>query len=301
MKKYFIHLLFVSFIVTSLFTFSLFAPAVASAQTITISQFVELLITIGAIPQDKIIAARAMVAVLNQTGIATTTSTVTISSSTVPYLQILTPNGGQTLELDSDISAAITWGSTYQVPVDISLVNLKGAVCNLHQAPIISKNTQNTFNVLLKTAKCYNKVTGTSTPVVDGVYKARVSYTDPSGAIIKDDSNTTFRIMPIPVPSIKITYPNGAENLVRNQEYEIKFTLKDAVVDSTGLVYLYLLDKDGNIAFNSRKVARDGIFKLDIPSSLTAGAYKVKLKLTTNEHDEIEDTSDNLFWISTGL
>lgn len=300
MKKYFIHLLLVSFFVASVFVSSALVPTVASAQSMTISQFIELLITIGAIAPDKVTAARAVATALSQVSVATTTSITTPSSAVASstYIQVLTPNGGESWQMDADVSYHITWGSSSQMPVNIALVPAKGAVCNLTSIPVTSSSGSNTFNILLKTARCYNSTTGASTPLVDGSYKVRVSYVNEAGVTIKDESNAVFKIIPIPVPSIKVTYPNGGESLVRNHEYVVKYTLKDVVSDN--LIYLYLLDNAGNIAYNSHRViSSDHTYNLDIPSSLTIGAYKVKLKLTTNDNVVIEDTSDNFFWVSS--
>jgi hypothetical protein len=118
----------------------------------------------------------------------------------------------------------------------------------------------------------------------------------------KDESNAVFKITPIPVPSLKVTYPNGAETLIRNDEYVVKYTVKNIDDTDDNLIYLYLLDNNNNIVFNSHKLFRkDGTYSLDLPSSLSAGAYKIKLKLTTKDHIELEDVSDNFFWISTSL
>jgi hypothetical protein len=302
MKKYINSLFFISFIIATIFTFSILTPA-ASATTVSnsqmsISQLIELLITIGVIAPDKAAAARTAVAGFS---VATTTPTTVVATSSRPYIQVLSPNGGESWDIDLDVQFSITWGSTGKVPVIISFVSTRGKVCDLTPLPILSEKTTNTFKILLRTAQCYDRTAGTSTPLVDGVYKARVSYTDASGVTVSDDSNATFKITPVLIPSIKVTYPNGSETFVRNNEYQFKYNLKNVVVDNSGLVYIYLLDDAGNIAYNTRKLARGGVFDLDLPSSLTAGAYKLKLKLTTNERVELEDTSDNFFWISSGL
>jgi hypothetical protein len=301
MKKKFIKILLVSFFATSVFTFGLLIPTIpVSAETMSVSQFVELLITIGAIPADKVVAARAL-AVNLSSATSTITSTPTIvATSSLPYIQVLSPNGGENWDIDVDVAYSITWGSTSKVPVNIGLAPGHGEVCNLTSTPVSSGKTTNTFRVLLKTAKCFNQITGTSSPVIDGTYKVRVSYTNESGKIVSDDSDKSFKILPVLIPSMKVTYPNGSENLIRNREYTIKYTLTNFTKSNDDLIYYYLLDNDGNIVTNGRKVittARN--FVLDIPSNITANAYKIKLKLTTNEHVEIEDTSDNFFWISS--
>ena len=153
MKKYFSHLLLAVFVITAVF-FNVSAPA-ASAQTqsMTISQFVELMITIGAVPVDRVVAVRAMVASL---GNSSALAAPAVSTGTLPYLQVLTPNGGENWNLDAQLPYAITWGSTSQVPVTISLVPAKGEICNLSSSPVTSIKGNNSYSVLLKNAQCIN-------------------------------------------------------------------------------------------------------------------------------------------------
>ena len=297
MKKYFSYLILVSFFVSTIFTFGISVPTASATATsitpMTISQFVELLITIGVIPANKVTAARAAIASLNSTTMATSTAT-----SSLPYIQVLSPNGGESWAIDLDVPYSITWGSSSQIPVNIGLVYGSNKLCNLTSTPVTSKNTTNTFSILLKKAKCYNNVAGTSTPLVDGSYKVRISYVSATGTIIKDESNAVFKINPILVPSLKLTYPNGGENLVRNHDYDVKYVIKNVGQGYDGYIYLTLLDSSGNVVFNSSKIIRNGIYNLELPSGLTPGAYKVKIKTTTKDLVDVEDISDNFFWIS---
>ena len=297
---------FFSFIFVFLLIFTLAFNGVALATTVsssptTISDLIELLITIGVIEPDKAVAARAVAVQLSAT---TVTTSLAVSTST-SYLQVLSPNGGESFDIDLDVSRSFTWGSTGLSQVNLALVssNSKTQLCNLNQLPISSLNGTHTYNILLKTAKCYNLITGTSTPVKDGSYKLRVYYTDPSGITIKDESNATFKITPKLIPSLKVTYPNGGENLIRNHEYDVKYKLTNVNSVTNNLIYLYLLDSNGNSVYNSHKAKRsDSTYSLDLPSSLSAGSYKIKLITTTSDDRvEIEDISDNFFWISTGL
>lgn len=276
----------------------LFTPIHPSqAQTMSISQFIEMLITIGAIAPDKAVSARA---VANQFS-----APATVISTSTSYIQVLTPNGGEKWEMDLDLPYSITWGSTGLQQVNIALVSgaKNSKTCDLNSTPVNSKNGNNTFKILLKTAKCYDTKMATSTPLASGSYKVRVYFTDSLGNTVKDESNANLTILPKPIPSLKVTYPNGGEQLVRNTEYEVKYKLTNVTNVVNNLIYLYLLDNNGNVAFNSHKTKRsDGIYSLDLPSSLSAGAYKIKLiTTTTDEKVEIEDVSDNFFWISTGL
>jgi hypothetical protein len=278
--------------------FSVSYISVAQASDMTVSQLVEVLITSGVIPADKAVAARAAVATLSQA----TTTTTTTTSAPIPYLQIFAPNGGETWDMDLDLAYQITWGSSSALPVNIALVPTSGAACNLSATPITSKNGSNSFKTLLKTANCYNLTTGTSTPLKSGSYKARVSYvgiTNASSTVIKDESNAVFTLKPVPVPKIKITYPNGGEKLIRNTTYDVKYALTDQTDGK--VMYLSLLDSFGGRRSISYTIGKSGIYKFKIPSSTDEGAYKIELKMTGDDKKEISDISDSFFWILSGL
>lgn len=301
MKKYlilFLSAFILTFGVSALNVSATATSTTVATQSMTVSQLVELLISVGAIAPDKAGAARAVAVTLSQA------SPVVIATST-SYIQVLSPNGGQSWAIDLDVAQAITWGSAGLSQVRIALVSTakKNNVCELMTSPVASKNGNNTFNVKFKTAQCHNLITGTSTPLTDGTYKVRVYYTDIFGNTIKDESDATFKITPKPIPSLKVTYPNGGETLIRNHDYEAKYKLTNVVNVDNNLIYLELLDNNGNVVFNSHKTKRtDGVYSLELPSSLSAGAYKIKLQATESADDVvIEDTSDNFFWISTSL
>ncbi len=279
--------------VSTLFCFS--SVSVAKAEGMTFPQLVELLISIGAIPADKVVAARAVAAqplVIATSTIATSTTT----ASSTAYVQVLTPNGGESWAIDMGVPYTITWGSQGLSTVNLSLVlSPKNTVCNISPLPIAAKNGNNTYKFLLKTAKCYNLVTGTSTALIDGTYKARVTGTDSFGLSVKDDSNATFKITPILVPSIKVTYPNGGESFKARTSYDIKYTLKNS---SERALKISVLDYQDNSVYNTTGFGSNGVYDWTVPSSLNDGAYKIKLQMTENDGTVIEDTSDKPFWVT---
>ena len=289
----------VSILVSTVFIFgSTLKALTVNAQSMNVSQLVELLISIGAIAPNKVAAARAMISTLNQT--------ISVTSTSTSYIQVLAPNGGESWSLDVGVPYTITWGSVGLTQVRVALVSAvkNSPVCNLSLSPVTSLDGNHEFKVLLKNTHCYNLATSTSTstPLKEGAYKVRVYSTDAAGQAIQDESNGTFNILPVPVPSIKVIYPNGGENLTLNKNYAVKYTLKDVTNSVDGLLYFYLLDNNGKTIFYGHKIISGGTFDLNLPSSLPAGAYKLKLTLTTQDKRvEIVDTSDNLFWVSVGL
>jgi hypothetical protein len=304
MKKHFLSLLLAVLVSVGIVTAGTQVQAVTSVpvQPTTISQLVELLISIGVIAPDKAVSARAAAVNLGKVAASNAIVSASTVSTSTAYIQVLKPNGGESWEIDLDVPYQISWGSSGLSHVRIALVDSKNVPCEISLSPFTSKDGDHNKDLLLKNALCYNLNTGSSTPLKDGTYKVRVYFTDARGVTVKDESNSTFRILPVPIPSIKVTYPNGGESLVRNTDYDIKYSLTNVDDSIDGLIYMYLLDNNGNIAFNSHKLMRNGLYDLEFPGSLSAGAYKVKLKLTTkDERVEIEDTSDNFFWVSTGL
>jgi hypothetical protein len=287
MKKLFI----ISTLVLSAFCFSVATGPIVQAKELTISQLVELLISVEAIAPDKIAAARAMAINLVQVKVATTSAA---------YIQVLTPSVAADWKLDSDVAYSITWGSQGVSTVHVALVSGKNT-CELNQTPITSNKGDNIFKIKLKGGKCFDLTTGTSTPITDGTYKVKVYGNNSVGEEVSDDSDVNIKIIPVPVPSLKVTYPNGGDNLVRNKEYDFKYTLKNVDDSVDGLIYFWLYDSAGNIVLNSHRLMRDNTYEVDLPFSLPAGAYKIKLKTTTDDQIVIEDMSDNFFWISTGL
>lgn len=285
-----ISLLLISAFVFSIIFSTFSAVPVAKAGEMNTAQLIELLINLGVIAPDKAAAARSIFS-----------STATSSKA---YLQVLAPNGGESWEIDLDIPYIIKWGSQGLSTVNVSLVpSSKGNICNLTATPVSSKDGNHELSVLLKTAKCYNSTTATSTKLLDGTYRVRVSGVDALGLAVKDESNATFKITPVPIPSLKVTYPNGGETLIRNHEYTVKYSLKNVTKVQDNLIYLSLLDNEGNVVFNSHKIKRnDGTYSFDVPGSLSIGAYKMQLKTTTSPNKiEIEDSTDSPFWISSAI
>ena len=294
MKKYIISILIAS-IFTAGTSFAVSVPPVSAAgQPMTISQFIELLITIGVVTPDKVAAARAFASQLSASSTSATTTAIKPVNST-PYVQVLAPNGGEKWMIDLDVPYTISWGASAQMPVNIAFVPTKGSPCTITSLPVSSVNGDNKYDVLLKIAKCYNQKTGTSTPLLDGTYKVRVSSANTTGVITTDDSSSTMTILPPATPTIKVTYPNGGEKLISGNYYDIKYTLKNT--DDRGMM-ITLVDYQGNTAYSLGVFGFKGLYHFHVPYSINPGAYKIELDMSTVNGDKISDTSDNFFWIS---
>ena len=285
MKKYFNLLALTSIIIGLILSLNINVASVqataVTAQSVTMSQFVDLLIAIGVIAPDKAAAARAAFA-----------------TSSLPYIQVLSPNGGERWPIDGTVVHTITWGTSSQLPVNISLVPAKGAVCNLTPAAVYSRSGNNSYDLLLPSAKCYNTVTGTSSPLTANSYNVQVSYLTSTGLIVKDQSNSAIKILARPIPDLKVTYPNGAEKLVSGTYYDFRYTLTNA---TNTVMMLSFLNYQGNNVYSAGFTSEDGRHHLAIPRSLTAGAYKIKFEMTTSDNVYLTDTSDNFFWVTDSL
>lgn len=303
MKKYFVSLL----LLTILFSFS--TITITQADTMTVSQLIELLITSGAIPADKAVAARAVGVSLDVSRPATTTTT---TSSGASYLQVILPKLTETWLTDQGMYHPIVWGSTGISSARVALVSSStkatktasstvGVNCDLTSSPIISKNGDNTLKVTTPVI-CYDNYGGNKV-LVDGTYRVKITGTDISGKEIKAEGGTVKIISPV----LKVTYPNGGE-ILSHSNYTLKYTLTNA---STKKLEAKLLNYQGDIiplvlkssvvrAATSRASSTlSHSFK--IPSSVEAGAYKLKLDLMTTNSNRVEDSSDDFFWISDSL
>jgi hypothetical protein len=169
-------------------------------------------------------------------------------------------------------------------------------VCNLTPEPILSKVGDNTFSLYLKNAKCYlNPATTTIISLTDGTYKARVSYTNSGGTVVKSESDATFKILPVQVPTLKVTYPNGNEKLITGKYYDLKYSLGNTAERS---IKVSFLNYQGDSMYSTAIFGGGGKYNLRIPYSLDSGAYKLKMEMTATDGTKIEDTSDNFFWVS---
>jgi hypothetical protein len=103
----------------------------------------------------------------------------------------------------------------------------------------------------------------------------------------------------VQIPSVRIDYPNGGENLILNHNYTVKYTLKNVYLSD--YIHLDLIDSSGEVIITPYKlINNDRTFELQLPSSLDPGAYKIKLRATVNNnHADIEDMTDNYFWVSS--
>jgi hypothetical protein len=265
-----------------------------SAAPASVSELVELLISIGVIGKDKAAAARTAGKGLDQVKAAAATSTA--------YIQVLEPSGTENWEYDLDLEYGISWGSSGVVSGNVALVLTKNVLCNLLPSPVNFSDGEDEIDVRLKTLKCYDNFgTISTTTLASGSYKVRVYGKDESGFEVKDESGGSIKVVPVPVPELKLTYPNGGEKLLRSESFTVKYSIKNIEKFEDGNISVQVYNNEGREVYGaSKKLSENGQYeKFKFPKSLPAGSYKIKVSAETDSGEILEDTSDNLFWVST--
>ncbi len=286
--------IFTSLIVLFLLISVIFPTTAKAKTTFSLVDLVDVLISVGAISSDNLVQAKVFAANYDKDQLEP-------NEAQDSYIQILDPVKAVVWEMDQDISYEIKWGSEGMVSTRLALVGSKNT-CELTYNPLSTKNGEHTYKILPKNTNCYDLSTAQSTKLMDGSYRLRIYGVNANGGESKKDSSFSINIKPIPIPSIKVTAPNGGENLSRREDYNVKYTLTNFEKSIDDLIYFRLIDKDGNSAYNGHKALRKGTFSIDFPGSLPVGSYKLKLSVTTNEQRVlVEDESDNFFWINSGF
>lgn len=291
MKKIALSLLVMAVLVSG---FS-FAQQVSAAPA-SVSELVELLISIGVIGKDKAAAARTAGKNLDQVKAAAAPSTA--------YIQVLEPNGGENWEHDVDVSYDIRWGATGVTSGNVALVMAKNALCNLLPAPMNFRDGETEIEFWLKKYKCYDSFGNVSTTTLAaGSYKLRVYGKDASGFEVKDESNGSIKVVAIPVPELKLSYPNGDEKLLRNDSFTLKYSIKNIDKFDSDPMDIEVYNNEGRKVYaTSKRLSENGqVEKFKFPSSLPAGSYKILIRALAEDGTVLEDSSDKLFWLSTSL
>lgn len=294
-------------LVTLVIFFSSATVPVVQAGEVTISQFVEMLITVGVISPEKAVAARTAAVSLSATA---KTSTTTVVSTVVPpsFLKVIEPKATETWSSDGRSMQEIKWGSISVPSIKIALTasstkatktasSTEATNCEIVPNNIISKDGDNSLTVITPVI-CYNK-NGTQTNLKDGTYGIKIYGTDLKGKEIKADG-VSIKIIS---PTLAVTYPNGGETLLSKGTYIPRYTLTNATKKS---LKFSLVDSLSNIiplvlkeTKSSTSTLVTSSFKVD--SSIEAGPYKFKLEVTTANGTKLEDISNNFFWISDTL
>ncbi len=288
MKKIFLVL-----IVLGLFLSSS-AKVSAAEKEFNMSEFIDVLVSAGVIKFDDIVKAKVWASDYDKMA-------KTPTASTTAFIQVLKPNNSDTWELSRTVPYEIIWGSQGVDSVHIALVSGKNNNCEINYEPIKINNGNHLYKILPKKTLCYNLNTATSTPLLQGSYKILIYGQDDFGVKVSDSSDSNVQIKPVPIPSLKVTDPNGGENLTRTINYDIKYSTSNFDKSLDEMIQLSLINTKGEVVYKTQKRFKDNMIYLDWPGTLSPGAYKVKLKVTDYKTKVVlEDESDDFFWLSNG-
>ncbi len=301
MKKYFSRGLLASFIIASVFGFSLFINVTpVKAQSADICSLVNLLIMINVIPADKVNAARTAF-----------NCSVPVIPLVQPSITVLSPNGGETIEIGQKYN--ITWNTKNTNNITVVLINdsiqcRTGIVGCQNSFTIYSG--KNTGSYLWDTnKKMFGGSTGpNSVSVVPGSqYKIGVYATGESG--MGDISDSYFKIVSKPVtptPSITVLSPNGGESLKMGETYKISWK----AVGLSNNVEIYIRDERAGPSYkliateiHPEKFEYSWTVPVDFWGIYTAGdSYKIQVrqlggKAGGGPNEGVYDESDSYFKI----
>ncbi|MFZ3169392.1 MAG: Ig-like domain-containing protein [Candidatus Methanoperedens sp.] len=196
-----------------------------------------------------------------------------IINAAVPGIKVTSPNGGE--NWTHGTTQMIKWNSTGSPGAYVRIELLKPGRPN---QLIISSTLNDGLHPWL--------IPAAQTPGSD--YKVKITST--INASINDTSDKNFII---PVPSFKVVFPNGGENLIRGTIQTIKWNS----TESPGTyVKIELLKPGKPNQLIILSTLNDGSHPWLIPVAQTPGTdYKVKITSTINASNN--DTSDNSFTI----
>ena len=191
----------------------------------------------------------------------------------VPSFKVVSPNGGENLTRGT--TKIINWTSTENPKGYVKIELLKPGKPN--QLIVSATLNDGSHPWLIPAAQ-----------IPGSDYKVKITST--INASNNDTSDTNFII---PVPSFKVVYPNGGENLIRGTTQTIRW---NSTENPKGYVKIELLKPGKPNQLIISATLNDGSHPWLIPAVQTPGAdYKVKITSTINISNN--DTSDTNFII----
>lgn len=194
----------------------------------------------------------------------------TITNQVVQTLTVISPNGGEVWQ--SGVSELITWQSSGVDSVKIEY----------------SLNNGTTWTVIEESIENADAYTWNPIPIVDDFKRSsKIRISDAADGKPIDESNGTFTIKPI--PSITLLSPNGGEEFVAGESFDITWT-------SIGIERVHI-EKTSNNGLSWDTVA---------VSILNTGTYETEFAIPSTEYKvrvrdaatgSPVDASDNTFTI----
>jgi hypothetical protein len=226
-------------------------------------------------PIPNINSTQCKVRVSDSAGVAKDESKNVFAIKPIPKVTLLKPNGGETW-LGGSVND-IVWTSN-------GITSVK-----------IESTTDNGFTwqtVINSTPSADTSRYQWSSSVPSQYYKIKVSNTENFG-VPSDESDGTFTMLP--EPSVKVTSPNGGENLIANQIHEIKWISSN--IDSVKIEYT--LDNGYKWITIVNSVKSNGLYNWHIdPSQIEDRSDLCKIRITEIGGLQHSDMSDGLFTIN---
>ena len=204
----------------------------------------------------------------------------------IPTVNVIYPNGGETLA--GNIS--ILWSAS-----DDNTTNLNGSIV-LEYSPDDGGN----WSLIASGLNNTGLYVWDTTVVPDGdQYLVRVSATDEANNTGSDTSNSSFSIENVDsvAPVVVVLYPNGGELLVG--DVSVLWSASDDVtVDLNGSIVLeYSPDDGGNWSLIASGLNNTGLFVWDTTVVPDGDQYLVRVSATDESNNTGSDTSDDTFSI----
>jgi M6 family metalloprotease-like protein len=208
-------------------------------------------------------------------------TTVNAAFSSPCGIAMTLPNGGEIWQAGLKKNLAWTYTGDSGSTVEIKL--LKGASTQLTQQVPIGSNGTGSYNLMLPK---------TLTPGKN--YRIRATAINSATGLCSDESDGDFTIL----PPLVVTYPNGGEELIQNEKYNITW----GYVGNPGAEVKVELLKSGKVsAVLGENVAAgsggQGSFQWTVAKETPPdGAYRIRVSSTTSKYNL--DSSDSDFSIA---
>jgi hypothetical protein len=206
------------------------------------------------------------------------------------FLTILSPNGGETLEIDKTYT--IIWNHNIAGNFEAWIDLLKGGVYygSIAGGDVRLSSAQNITSYSWRVGDMKGGV------VAGNDYQVRITYNDVNtGVTLTDTSNSYFSI--IAAPSVTVVYPDGGEKVGANQTHII--TWKSSGVDKVILYACYTSNSLGYICSELSGIPTGGIaaslgtYSWWIDQNTPYIPGNVKIKIVDAKNSTVYDESDN--------
>jgi hypothetical protein len=227
----------------------------------------------------------------------TTSQASGCTSTTAPWIKVLTPNGSEVYKPGDSVNIAWdkcnTKGQVAYINLGINAMFTSSARAYQFSGEIVVSNTGSATYKLPDSSF----FTGDPDLFLGKNFKFMVS-TDPETSYGAADTSAEFSIIePVLEPSVTVITPNGGETLQKGQTYRIKWESKGA-----SDFYVYLL-KDGAFydgSSLSSSSSSNGYFDWTVSTSIPDGSnYKIEVSQGKGDPDQASDQSDASFKITS--